>query len=88
MHEQQDAQPTPWATICSIAEKIGCRGETLRVWVRQPERDAAMRRGIATDARERLKQRERENRELRRANEMLRKASTFCATAALDGLTK
>jgi transposase InsO family protein len=72
---------TEWAAICSIADKIGCSGETLRSWVRQAERDSGMRAGPAADDRERLKTLERENRELRQANEILRKASAYFAQA-------
>src|SRR5690606_3033986 len=67
-----------------IAEKIGCSGETLRNWVRQAERDAGKRPGLTTTERERIKELERENRELRRANEILRKAAAFFAQAELD----
>lgn len=70
-----------WAAISSIAEKIGCTGETLRTWVQQAERDAGLRPGLSTEERQRLKELERENRELRRANEILRKASAFFAQA-------
>jgi transposase len=73
-----------WAAIRSIATKIGCTAETLRSWVRQAERDAGRRPGLTTAERERLKQLERENRELKRANEILRKASAYFAKAELD----
>ena len=73
-----------WAAIQSIAKKIGCTAETLRKWVRQAERDVGKRPGLTTDERERLKKLERENRELKRANEILRKASAFFAQAELD----
>jgi len=73
-----------WAAICSIAEKVGCAPETLRSWVRQSERDHGQRAGLTTVERERLTALERENRELRRANEILRKASAFFAQAELD----
>lgn len=73
-----------WATITSIAAKIGCNPETLRSWVRQTERDTGQRPGLTTEERERLKQLERENRELRRANEILKKASAYFAQAELD----
>jgi transposase len=73
-----------WATIVSIAEKIGCTRESLRRWVRQAERDRGRRPGITSDERDRLKALERENQELRRANEILRKASAFFAQAELD----
>ena len=76
--------PSQWATIRSVAEKLGCTVEALRRWVRQAERDAGQRPGLTTDERARLKQLERENFELRRANEILRKASAFFAQAELD----
>ena len=73
-----------WATIGSVAAKIGCTGETLRNWVRQAERDQGQRAGPTTDERERIKALEREVRELRQANEILRKASAYFAQAELD----
>jgi transposase len=77
-----------WSTIRSVAEKLGCTTETLRRWVRQAERDAGRRPGLSTDERARLKQLERENVELKRANEILRKASAFFAQAELDRRVK
>jgi putative transposase len=65
--------PSQWAAISSISEKIGCTAETLRKWVRQAERDSGERAGLTTQERTRLKELERENRELRRANEILKK---------------
>ena len=73
-----------WAAIGSIAAKIGCTAETLRGWVRQAERDQGKRPGPTTDDRERIKTLEREVRELRQANEILRKASAYFAQAELD----
>ena len=73
-----------WAAIGSIAGKIGCAAETLRTWVRQAERDRGQRPGPATDERERIKALEREVRELRKANKILRKASAYFAFAELD----
>jgi transposase len=70
--------------MTSIAEKIGCTAETLRKWVRQAERDAGTRPGLTTEERGRLKQLERDNVELRRANEILRLASAYFAKAELD----
>src|SRR5690606_27950877 len=80
----ENPRSSQWAAIQSIAEKIGCSGETLRNWVRQAERDAGKRPGLTTTERERIKELERENRELRRANEILRKAAAFFAQAELD----
>ncbi len=77
-----------WAAIGSIAGKIGCTAETLRTWVRQAERDRGLRAGPTTDERERIKALERENRELRQANEILRKASAYFAQAELDRRSK
>jgi len=76
--------PSQWAAIESVAAKIGCSAQTLHIWVRQTERDAGQRPGLITDERERLKALERENRELRQANEILRKASAYFAQAELD----
>jgi len=73
-----------WAAILSIASKIGCTPETLRTWVRRVEVDTGRRGGVTSDERARIKQLERENFELRRANEILRKASAFFAQAELD----
>jgi transposase len=76
--------PSQWATIRSVAEKIGCTVEALRRWVRQAERDAGRRPGHSTDERTRLKELEREVFELKRANEILKKASAYFAQAELD----
>jgi transposase-like protein len=81
--ERQGEHESQWAAIGSIAAKIGCTAETLRGSVRQAERDQGTRPGLSSDERERLKALERENRELRRANEILRKASAFFAQAEL-----
>ena len=82
--EHPSAHDSQWAAIRSIAEKIGCTSETLRKWVRQTERDQGRRPGLTSAERERLKALERENRELRRANEILHKASAYFAQAELD----
>jgi transposase len=82
--EHQGEYASQWAAIGSIAAKIGCSGETLRHWVRQHERDAGLRDGMTSEVRDRLKALERENRELRQANEILRKASAYFAQAELD----
>jgi transposase len=73
-----------WAAMRSVGEKLGCPVESLRRWVRQAERDTRQRPGLTTDERARLKQLERENFELRRANEILKKASAYFAQAELD----
>jgi len=82
--DHEDEYDSQWAAIRSIADKIGCSSETLRNWVRQAERDAGRRLGLTSDERERLKDLEREVKELRRANEILRKASAYFAEAELD----
>lgn len=82
--EHQAEYDSQWAAIASIAEKIGCTPESLRAWVRQAEKDKGKRPGLTTDDKERVKQLERENRELKRANEILRLASAFFAQAELD----
>jgi transposase len=82
--EHQGEHGSQWAAIGSIASKIGCTAETLRKWVRQVERDIGQRPGLTSDEKQRLKDLEREVRELRRANEILRKASAFFAQAELD----
>lgn len=82
--EQREQHPSEWAAISSIAVKLGLKPETLRLWVRRTERDAGLRPGLTTSDAERLKQLERENRELKRANEILRKASAYFAQAELD----
>jgi len=76
--------PSQWAAIVSIAGKIGCVPQTLHGWVAQAERDVGKRSGPSTEERERIKALERENRELRQANEILRKASAYFAQAELD----
>jgi len=81
-HEQEHS--SQWAAIQSIAEKMGCSGEALRNWVRVAEIDDGERPGVSTDERQRVKELERGNLELRRANEILRKAAAFFAAAELD----
>jgi len=78
------AHESEWAAMQSIAGKIGCSAEALRTWVRQRERDDGKRAGLTTDEKQRLRELEREVRELRRANEILRKASAYFAQAELD----
>jgi transposase-like protein len=84
VREHQGEHESQWAAICSIAAKIGCTAETLRRWVRQAEKDSGEREGLTTSERERIKALEREVRELRQANEILRKASAYFAQAELD----
>ncbi len=86
--EHQDEHSSQWAAIGSIAAKIGCTAETLRKWVRRTETDRGRRPGLTSTERERVKQLEREVRELRRANEILRKASAYFAQAELDRRAK
>ena len=85
-HAQE--HPSQWATIRSVAEKLGCTSEALRRWVRQAERDRGARPGLTTDERAQLKQLQRENFELKRANEILKKAAAFFAQAELDRRAK
>jgi transposase len=80
--------PSQWATIRSVAEKLGCTVEALRRWVRQAERDEGRRPGLTTDERAELKRLQRENFELKRANEILKKASAYFAQAELDRRAK
>ena len=82
--EHRREQASEWAAIGSIAGKIGCTAETLRFWVRQAQRDAGQRPGATTDERERIRVLEREVRDLRQANDILRKASAYFAMAELD----
>ena len=82
--EHQAEHDSQWAAIGSISAKIGCTAETLRRWVRQAERDRGARAGPTSSDLERIKALERENRELRQANEILRKASAYFAQAELD----
>ncbi len=84
VRDHQGDHASQWAAIASIASKIGCTAESLRRWLRQAERDAGMRPGATTDEWERIKALERGNRELRQANEILRKASAYFAQAELD----
>jgi transposase len=79
--DQQGEYESQWAAMNSIANKVGCTAETLRKWVRQAERDQGIRNGVTSSERDRLKELERENRELKRANEILRKASAYFAQA-------
>jgi transposase len=82
--DHQGEYPTQWSAIESIAGMIGCTSQSLHRWVRQAERNAGRRAGLTSDEREKMKSLEREVKELRRANEILRKASAFFAQAELD----
>lgn len=82
-HDSRGDHPSEWAAMCSVATKIGCTADTLRTWVRRAEQDADGG-SSASAAAERIKELERENRELQRANEILRKASAYFAQAELD----
>ncbi len=84
VREHEREHDSQWGAIRSIAEKIGCTPETLRKWVRQGERDEGSRPGLTTDEKQQLKELQRENRTLKQANEILRKASAYFAQAELD----
>ena len=84
VREHQDEHESQWAAMGAIAAKIGCTAETLRRWVRQAEKDNGERAGATSAERERIKELEREVRELRQANAILRKASAYFAQAELD----
>ena len=81
-HEKE--HPSRWAAACSVAAQIGCTAQTLNEWVKKAEVDRDVRAGLPSDVAERLKALERENRELRQANEILRKASAYFAQAEFD----
>ncbi len=82
--EHQGEHASRWAAVCSIAAKIGCTAQSLNEWVKKSEVDSGQRAGVPTEVADRLKALERENRELRQANEILRKASAYFAQAELD----
>jgi transposase len=82
--DHEGGHPSRWAAIVSISEKIGCVPQTLHEWVKKAEVDNGKRAGVPTDVAEKVKALERENRELRQANEILRKASAYFAQAELD----
>ncbi len=84
VQEHRNEYPSQWAAIESIAPKIGCVPQTLHEWVKKHEIDTGMRDGITSEERDRIKTLERENKELRRANEILKLASAFFAQAELD----
>ncbi len=82
--DHEGDHPSRWAAVVSVAAKIGCTAQTLHEWVKKAEVDTGKRAGISTEMAEKLKFLERENRELRQANEILRKASAYFAQAELD----
>jgi transposase-like protein len=82
--DQEHEHPSRWAAIASVASKIGCTAQTLNEWTKKTEVDSGMRAGVPTDMAAKMKALERENRELRQANEILRKASAYFAQAELD----
>ena len=86
--DQEHQHPSPWATIVSVSAKIGCTAQTLLDWVKKAEVDSGKRAGVPTEMAEKLKALERENREPRQANEILRKASAYFAQAELDRRVK
>ena len=84
VYEHANEHSSQWAAITSIASKIGCSAQTLSSWIKRRETDTGQRPGVSTEEHARVKALERENRELRRANEILRKASAYFAQAELD----
>jgi transposase-like protein len=82
--DREGKHSSRWAAVSSVAAKIGCTAQTLNEWVKKAEVDDGPRPGVTSDAAEKLKTLERENRELRQANEILRKASAYFAMAELD----
>jgi|TARA_R110000851_G_C12958689_1_gene554039 transposase-like protein len=88
VQEHREEYQSLWAAVESIAPKIGCNASTLLEWVKRAEIDTGARAGVTTDERERMRALERENRELRRANEILRTASAFFAQAEIDRQVK
>ena len=82
--EHEKDHPSRWAAVCSVAAKIGCTGQTLHEWVKKAEVDSGLRAGVPSEMAEKMKALEREVRELRQANEILRKASAYFAMAELD----
>jgi len=87
-NEHKKEYSSQWSALVSIASKIGCSPDSLRAWVRQYEIDDGTQVGLSTTERQRIKELERENRELRQANEILRKASAYFAQAELDRPSK
>ena len=88
VREHQPDHPSEWATIQSVAAKLGCTPQTLHNWLRKAQVESGQRGGLTISERDRMKALERENRELRQANEILRKASAYFAQAELDRRSK
>jgi transposase len=86
--EHAEEHTSRWAAVCSVASKIGCSAPTLHEWVKRSEVDRGVRAGVPTEVAEKMKALERENRELRQVNEILRKASAYFAMAELDRRSK
>ena len=86
--EHAHEYPSRWAAVCSVAAKIGCSAPTLHEWVKRSEVNSGIRAGVPSEVAEKIKALERENRELRQANEILRKASAYFAVAELDRRSK
>ena len=86
--DNEAQHPSRWQAVTSIAAKIGCTPQTLNDWVKKAEVDSGKRAGVSSEMAERMKALERENRELRQANEILRKASAYFAMAELDRRSK
>jgi transposase-like protein len=86
--EHAHEHPSRWAAVCSVAAKIGCSAPTLHEWVKRSEVNSGIRAGVPSEVAEKIKALERENRELRQANEILRKASAYFAVAELDRRSK
>lgn len=82
--EHEKDHSSRWAAVCSVAAKIGCTGQTLHEWVKKAEVNSGVRAGVPSEMAEKMKALEREVRELRQANEILRKASAYFAMAELD----
>lgn len=82
--DHESDHPSRWAAIMSVSSKIGCAGQTLNEWVKKAEVESGLRSGVPSELSEKMKALERENRELRQANEILRKASAYFAQAELD----
>ena len=82
--DHESDHPSRWAAIMSVSSKIGCAGQTLNEWVKKAEVESGVRSGVPSEMSEKMKALERENRELRQANEILHKASAYFAQAELD----